>query len=73
MATKNPRINVTIAPEIANVLAAMAKEKGKTISMTANGLIEQAIANHEDGYWSKLAEKREEQTKRWVSHKDAWK
>lgn len=73
MATKNPRINVTIDPEMAGILASMAKGRGKTISMTAYNLMEQAIADHEDEYWSELAEKRETQTKRWVSHKDAWK
>ncbi|MFN7609684.1 MAG: ribbon-helix-helix protein, CopG family, partial [bacterium] len=43
MATKNPRINVTLDKETAKYLTLMAKKRKKTISVTARELIESAL------------------------------
>lgn len=71
MATKNPRLNVTTSLETAGILAMMAKQKGKTISMTANELIEKAIEDHEDAYWCKIALEREKDAK-YISSEAFW-
>lgn len=73
MATKNPRINFTPSPETAAILALMAKQKGKSISAITNSLVEQAIEDHEDAYWCKIAKEREESGEGYVSHEEAWK
>jgi predicted DNA-binding protein len=73
MATKNPRINVTINAETAGILAMMAKQKGKTVSMTANELIEKAIEDHEDAYWGKLAHERMKEGGPTLSSEEFWK
>lgn len=72
MATKNPRINVTVSEETAAILALMAKQKKKTISATVNSLVEQAIEQHEDAYWLKIAKDREKDAS-YISSEEFWK
>lgn len=73
MATKNPRINVTIDPETAAIIALMAKKEKKTVSAKANDYIKQAIEHDEDLYWIKLAEERIKEGGEYISHEEAWK
>lgn len=73
MPTDNPRINVTLEPEYAGLIAMLAERDHISVSAKAKQLMLAALELEEDIYYSTLAEKREKQTKKWVSHKDAWK
>ncbi len=73
MATKNPRINVTVSEETAAIIALMAKQKKKTISATVNSLLEKAIEDHEDAYWLKIAEERRNEGEKTLSSEEFWK
>jgi predicted DNA-binding protein len=57
MATVNPRINITVPVEIAAVLKKTAKQNKKSISKVALDLIEWAIEEREDRYFSKAGDK----------------
>lgn len=73
MATKHPRINVTLDPETAKFLAFMAAKQNKSTSAVARDLIEQAIETDEDAYWIKVAEERIQSGEKYISHEEAWK
>ena len=72
MATKNPRIHVTLDAETAKYLALMAKNSKKTLSATAKILIEQAIEDSEDAYWLKIAEERRTEGGKTLSSNEFW-
>jgi predicted DNA-binding protein len=73
MATKHPRINVTLDKETAKYLGLMAKKRKKTISATAKELIAQALEDSEDAYWLKIAEERRREGGKTISHAEFWK
>jgi predicted DNA-binding protein len=56
MATLNPRINITVPNEIAVMLSKTAKQSKKSVSKVALELIEWAIEEREDIYFSKIAD-----------------
>ena len=56
MATTNPRINITIPEEVARVLTETAKQSKQSISKVALDLIEWAIEEKEDMYFSRIAD-----------------
>jgi len=56
MAVVNPRINVTVPNEIAMILDKTAKQSKKSVSKVALELIEWAIEEREDMYFSKIAD-----------------
>ena len=56
MATVNPRINITVPNEIAVLLSKTAKQSKKSVSKIALELIEWAIEEREDMYFSKIAD-----------------
>ena len=56
MATANPRINITVSNEVAALLSKTAKQSKKSISKVALELIEWAIEEREDMYFSKTAD-----------------
>ena len=56
MATINPRINITVSDEIAGVLSKTARQNKKSVSRVALDLIEWAIEEREDLYFSKIAD-----------------
>jgi len=56
MATAKPRINITLPNEIAGILSETAKQTNQSISKVALGLIEWAIEEKEDMYFSKIAD-----------------
>jgi len=72
MATINPRINITITSEIAEILSKRAAGEKASISKIALDLIKEAIERDEDVYYSTIAEKREKKTKKWLTHSKAW-
>lgn len=56
MATVNPRINITVSEEIAVLLSKTAERNKKSVSKVALDLIEWAIEEREDMYFSKIAD-----------------
>jgi predicted DNA-binding protein len=56
MATINPRINITVPEEIALLLSKTAKQSKKSVSRVALDLIEWAIEEREDIYFSKISD-----------------
>ena len=74
MATLNPRINITVTSEIAGVLSKAAKQHNKSKSKIALELIEWAIEEREDMYFSKIADVREQSNPKWKKDNDKiWK
>lgn len=73
MPTQNPRINITLDPKFAGVIASLAKRDNVSISSKTKELVMVALELQEDMYFSKLAEDVERRTTKWVSHEDAWK
>jgi predicted transcriptional regulator len=73
MATKNPRINITIDSEAAALLDALAGKQKRSVSSIAHELILEALDRREDLALSKLAEKRDKKKSRMIKHEDAWK
>ena len=56
MATVNPRINITVPVEIAAILSDAAEQNKKSMSKIALDLIEWAIEEREDRYFSQIAD-----------------
>ena len=73
MPTLNPRINVTVTPEIVNVLNMRAKQKNTSLSKVTAELIAQAVEDHEDMYFSKIANEIEASNPEWIdNHPSIW-
>jgi hypothetical protein len=73
MPTKNPRVNITLDKQHLGMLSTLAARDKKSVSATARDLVLKALELEEDLYFSRLAEKREAETKKWLSHDDVWK
>jgi hypothetical protein len=73
MATINPRINITVPQEVADILERKAKQDRLPLSKVALSLLLEAMERDEDIYWLEHAKKRESDNKKWLSHDDAWK
>ena len=75
MATKKPRLLVTLEPALYAKVKSLSKSNGTTLSMTARDLIRESVEEIEDLGLAVMAERREKSTKvrRWISHKEAWK
>jgi len=56
MATVKPRINITVSDEVAAILSKAAKQSRKSVSRVALELIEWAIEEREDLYFSNTAD-----------------
>ena len=72
MATTNPRLNITIPKEIADILSKKATRNKMSLSKVALDLLLDALERDEDIYFSKIAEGRENSNKKWISHNKAW-
>lgn len=72
MPTKNPRLNVVVNDEIYKIIEKLSIKEGKSMSVVAKELLEDAIDKHEDLLLSEMAQKREKTSKKTVSHEDAW-
>ena len=72
MATTNPRLNITIPKEIADILNKKAVRKKIPLSKVALELLLDALERDEDVYFSKIAKEREKNNKKWISHNKAW-
>ena len=73
MPTKNPRLNVVLTKAVLQALADIAKNEDKSLSVVAQELIVEALDRHEDMLLSGLAMKREQKTRKTVSHEKAWR
>ena len=74
MATTNPRINITVPGETALILSRTARQNKKSVSKVALELIEWAIEEKEDIYFSGIADKREKSKPKWIKDNDTlWK
>ena len=72
MPTKNPRLNVVLTSETYEIIEKIAEKEGKSLSVVAKELMEDALEKHEDLLLSEMAMKREAQSKKSISHEDAW-
>jgi predicted DNA-binding protein len=73
MTTLKPRINITVPGEIAGILSKTAKRNKKSVSKVALELIEWAIEEREDIYFSRIADERMRGPK-WVKdNENIWK
>ena len=70
MAATNPRINITVPGETALILNRTAKRSKKSVSKVALELIEWAIEEKEDIYFSRIADKRDQSNPKWIKDND---
>jgi hypothetical protein len=73
MPTQNPRINITFEPQTVSVLASLAQEEHTSISRLAKELILEALERREDIALSTIANLRDIENIKPISHQDAWK
>ena len=73
MPTKNPRLNVVLDTDLYATIEKIAKQEGKSMSIVAKELMEDAIEKHEDLLLSEMAMNREAKSKKTVAHDKAWK
>jgi predicted DNA-binding protein len=65
-------IQIPISPEIAQALQKKALTLHQTETAIALSLIEFALEQDEDCYFSKLAQDIERKNKKWIPHEQAW-
>ncbi len=73
MPTKNPRLNVVLDSDLLEMVEKISKKEGKSMSVVAKELIEDALEKHEDLLLSQMAMEREAKSKKTVPHDKAWK
>lgn len=73
MPTQNPRLNLTLNDDIMKSLNALAKKSKQTVSAVAKKLLEDALETQEDIYFSRLANERDTENTKWISHEEVWK
>jgi len=73
MPTKNPRLNVVLSDELYEMVEKIAMQEGKSLSVVAKELMEDALEKHEDMLLSEMAMKREAKSKKKIPHDKAWK
>ena len=70
MPAVNPRINITVPNEIAAILDKTAKQSKKSVSKVALELIEWAIEEREDMYFSRIADEIVQSNPKFVPNND---
>lgn len=73
MATAKARINISLSDNVMNALAKIARRDRVPQATKAARLLEIALEIEEDGVWDMLAQKRDTNNSRYISHKNAWK
>lgn len=73
MATAKARINISLSDNVMNALAKIARRDRIPQATKAARLLEIALEIEEDGVWDMLAQKRDTNNPRYISHKNAWK
>lgn len=74
MPARNPRINVVLDESLYSMIQKIAKKEGVSMSLTARGLIKEALESHEDMALSQWAEEREKtfNRKKSLTHQQVW-
>jgi hypothetical protein len=74
MATKLPRLNVVLEPNIYSAIMKLSKKEGMSLSLVARDLIREALLIYEDAYWIKEAQAREKtfSRKKALTHRQIW-
>ena len=72
MSTAHPRINIVTTKEIYHSISAIAEAGDTSLSATANDLIMEALERREDKFFSNIANKRDVENKKTISHKKIW-
>ncbi|RME18498.1 MAG: ribbon-helix-helix protein, CopG family [Bdellovibrio sp.] len=72
MPTQKPRLNVVVTDEIYKIIEQLSIREGKSMSVIAKELLEDAIDKHEDLLLSELTQKREKTSKKTIPHDKAW-
>ena len=67
------RLLVSLDEKTFNDIQELANANNESSSKIANALIKSSLELQEDMMFSKLADERINNTKKWVSHEDAWK
>jgi len=73
MPTQNPRGNITFEPDLLHAVQLLAKQESKSVSFVAKELIIDALERREDIALSAIAELRDNEKGKLISHEDAWK
>ena len=75
MATKKPRLLVTLEPELYARVKSLSKTNGTTLSMAARELIREGTDKLEDFGLTVMADRRAASAKgrRWLRHDEVWK
>lgn len=72
MPTHNPRINIVANEELYNSLSALAASEEKSLSAISKELIIEALEKREDQYLSEIANLRDKDHNKTLSHKEIW-
>ncbi len=72
MATTKKRINITLSNTVEQALALAAKRDNVPQATKAVGLLQFALELEEDRIWDQVANKRDSQGAKFVSHAKAW-
>ncbi len=74
MPTTHPRLNVVMEPEIYAGITRLADHQGISRSLAARDLLREALELHEDAFWVREAEAREQtfSPEKAISHKEVW-
>jgi len=70
---KNPRINITLEPNILNSLSAIASKNHTALASLAREFIMESLKRYEDMALSDIADKCDTGKEKLISHKNAWK
>ena len=73
MPTKKKRINVSLSKKIYVFLQGIALRDEMPVASKAADLIEKALEDEEDAYFSALGDKRASENVVYISHEEAWK
>lgn len=72
MPTTKERILVTLTPDMAEAVTAIAKREKTPRATVAARLMRNALEDEEDRYLAALGDKRLKETKKWLSHEEVW-
>ncbi len=72
MATKNPRMNITLNDEQMGILSVLAKENEQSLSMALKDLVADALSHNEDARLVKLCDDIIAETTEWHSAEEVW-
>ncbi len=72
MATKNPRVNVTLDPVTYRALRRVSSRSGRSLSDVIRTLMLEAMEIQEDAALARVAEERRQRARKPLSHLEVW-